>query len=311
MVAGHRERSRSIAELAGRQHGRLTRVQLIDLGLTPRVISTHIAAGRLHVEHRGVYALGHAAHTRRGVQIGAVLACGPGAALSHRSAAGLHALMRWDGRPHVTAARSRGTVPGVVVHRSRSLSASDVAIVDAVPVTTWARTIVDLADSLTQARVVRLLEQAAILGLYDEGELAAARRGASGRRGTERLARAVARGHHLAPQRTRSPLEERFLDLVRSSSSPLPAMTCNGTVESWGRLIEVDALFPDAGLVVELDGSRVHGHQGAAIRDGERDALLAAAGYCTLRLTWRDVVGQPDATLRRLRAALAIRRGPV
>ena len=298
-------RSRAVAELASRQHGRVSRAQLLGLGVPGRTIGDHVAAGRLHIEHRGVYAVGHAGRTRRGAEMAAVLAGGPGSVLSHQSAGALHGLLRWDGRPHVTAARSRGALQRVVVHRSRRLDPADTTVVDGLPTTTWARTVVDLADTLAAARIVRLLEEAVMANLYDEHGLAAARERACGRRGERWLRAAIALGHHHRPQRTRSPLEERFLDLVRSAAPPLPAPDFNCRVDAGDETFEVDVLFGEARLIVELDSRRHHGHQRARERDLRRDELLGAAGFTVIRLTWRDVTRQRQATLRRLRAARA------
>ena len=303
----HRVRARAIADLAAEQHGRVSRIQLLQLGVPARTIGEHIAAGRLHIEHRGVYAVGHAVRTERGVQMAAVLACGPGAGISHQSGGGLHTIMRWGGRVHVTASRARGPLKGVVVHRTRRIEPADMTVVAGLPVTSWARTIVDLADVLPTARVVRLLEEAVMAGIYDEGELTAARGRAAGRSGARRLQEALAQGHHHIPQRTRSPLEERFLDLVRSAAPPLPRPTCNAHVDLGGKLVEVDVLFHDAGLVVELDSRRHHSHQCSVVRDEARDRALDDAGFELIRLTWRDVVGLPEPTIRRLRGSLARR----
>ena len=303
--AANPSRSLAVSELAARQHGRVSRAQLVALGVPLRTIRNHVASGRLHIEHRGVYAVGHAGRTRRGAEMAAVLACGPGAVLSHQSAGALHGLLRWDGRPHVTAARSRGEVQRVVVHRSRRLEPADTTVVDGLPATTWARTIVDLADTLPTARIVRLLEEAVMADLYDEHELASARERACGRRGERRLRAAIALGHHRRPQRTRSPLEERFLDLVRSAAPPLPASEFNCHVDAGDETFEVDVLFGDARLIVELDSRRHHGHQRARERDLRRDQLLGAAGFAVIRLTWRDVTRRREATLRRLRATSA------
>lgn len=270
------------------------------------MIGTHIAVGRLHPEHRGVYAVGHAAKTPRGTQMSAVLACGPDAVLSHQSAAAIHGLMRWDGRPHVTTRRSRGPISGVVTHRSRCLGPADLTTVDGLPVTSWARTVVDLADLLPMARIVRVLEQAAIQELYDDRQLVAARRRCPGRRGARRLETALALGYHRKPQRTRSPLEERFLDLVRGATPRLPDPSCNAiVVVAGGESIEVDVLFAAERVVVELDSARYHGHAVALQRDAERDRALDAAGFEVLRLCWRAVVHERGTTIRRIRSLLA------
>lgn len=296
---------RRIAALAARQHGLVTRSQLRELGLSPSTISRRLSAGRLHPLHRGVYAVGHPLVSAHGTRLAAVLACGPGAALSHRSAGAHWGLVRWTGRPHVTAARSRGPLPGIVVHRGRRLSAEDTTVRDGVPCTAWARTIVDLSAHLTVDRLVRALEAAALSGLYDHAALTAAIDDAAGVRGVRRLREAIAEGHHLSPAGTRSVLEEAFLAIVRRPAATIPAPRTNVmlTLED-GSAFEVDVLWAGQRLVVELDGRRYHELEGARRRDRSRDAALRRHGYAVMRLTWADVTRHPGATLRRVERAL-------
>ena len=290
-----------IAELASRQHGQVARWQLRGERISPRAIDHRVARARLHVVHDGVYAVGHRAPSRLGRQTAAVLACGPGALLAMWSAAGLHELLRWNGRPHVTAPRSRGPRPGIVVHTSRRLSPMDGTQVHGVPVTTWARTIVDLADVLPVVRIARLLEQAAINRVYDHDELLATIERLPGRRGSRRLREALARGDHLTPQQTRSLLEAGFLDLVRGAQPPLPQVRTNVWIPGVG---EVDALWSTQRVAVELDGARFHAHAGAIERDAAKTRALQHLGYRVVRLRWADVARDPAALVRRLRGLL-------
>ena len=232
----------------------------------------------------------------------AVLACGPGASLCRPSAAAIHGMSEWTGLPHVMAPRSRERQPGIVVHTSRNLGPLDVTEIDGIPVTTWARTIVDLADDLSVDRIVRLLEQAAILRLYDDRELMATVDRLPGRRGARRLREAIARGAHLVPQQTRSRLEERFLAVIRGADPPIAGMRTNVWVPDAG---EVDALWADERLAVELDSTRFHAHVGALERDHAKTLDLERLGYQVVRVTWADVAGRPDALRRRLRRRLA------
>ena len=169
-----RARERAIADLAASQHGVVTRRQLVDGGLSRHAIDNRLRAGRLHPLHRGVYLLGHAVATRHAREMAAVLACGRGAVLSHRSAAYLWRLAPLPGpspeHGDVTvAARDPGRKAGVRVHRARALVRRDVRTCDGVPVTTPARTLLDLA-----------------------GEVSSARAGASVRRGSRAAARRAA-----------------------------------------------------------------------------------------------------------------------
>ena len=293
---------RLIAELAERQHGRVARWQLLALGVGAGAIDLRVARGRLHVVHDGTYAVGHRAASQRGTQMAAVLACGPGALLSRPSAAALHGMGDWDGRPHVTAPRSRERQSGIDVHTSRNLGPLDATEIDGVPVTTWARTIVDLADVLSVDRIVRLLEQAAILRLYDDRQLLETVARLPGRRGARRLREAIARGAHLMPQQTRSRLEERFLSVIRAADPPIQGMHTNVWIAGAG---EVDALWPVQRIAVELDSARFHSHVGALERDRAKTGDLERLGYRVVRVTWADIAGRPAAVRRRLRRLLA------
>lgn len=296
---------RVIATLAARQHGLVTRGQLVALGVSASAVDRRLAAGRLHPVHRAVYAVGHPLLSRRGSDLAAVLACGAGAVLSHRPAAALRELIGSNGRPHVTARRSRGAVAGIVVHRSRGLHPEETTVRDGVPCTTWARTLLDLAPEVPASRLVRVLEATVLAGLYDHHELTAVLGRAGGHSGVGPLRRALAQGHHLDPARTRSALEEAFVDLFRTAPQPVRAPRMNAwLVLDDGNAFEIDALWERERLVVELDGRRFHTLNGARRRDRARDAALRHAGYTVVRLGWADVTGRPSQTRRRIAAVL-------
>src|SRR4051794_38719447 len=161
---------RRIAALAARQHGVITARQLAALGLAQQTLSDHVREGRLHRLHRGVYAVGHTVLTTRGHWMAAVLAAGPGAALSHASAAAL-----WDLRRSaatvvdvsVPGRAGRMKRRGLRIHRPRTLRPTEVTSPQGIPVTPPARTILDLAATLQPHRLERLLDQAEILELTD------------------------------------------------------------------------------------------------------------------------------------------------
>lgn len=252
-----------------------------------------------------MYAVGHPLLSRRGSELAAVLACGPGAVLSHRPAGALWDILGSSGRPHVTARRSRGAVAGIVVNRSRGLHPGETTVRDGVPCTTWARTLLDLAPSLPASRLVRVLEATVLAGLYDHHELTAVLRRAGGHGGVAPLRRALAQGHHLDPARTRSALEDAFLGLLRTAPRPVRAPRMNAwLVLDDATVFEVDALWERERLAVELDGRRFHTLEGARQRDRARDAALRHAGYAVIRLDWADVTGRPSQTLRRVATAL-------
>ena len=157
---------------------------------------------------------------------------------------------------------------------------------------------------MSVAQLCRVLEASAIARVYDDTELRAAIGRSPRRGGTRALREALALGHHLSPQQTRSMLEERFLTLVRESEPPIELPRLN----SWialpdGSGVEVDALWT-SGLAIELDGERYHQHAGARARDASKQEALTALGYRVMRLTWRDVTATPVITLARVRRAI-------
>ena len=149
---------RAVAALAGAQHGVVTRDQLLAAGLSRHAIAHRTAGGRLHRLHRGVYAVGHRSLSAHGRQLAAVLACGPDAVLSHRSAAVLWGLLRACEHPiHVTAPTHRRGPAGVRLHFSLP---SESVHRDAIAVTTPARTLVDLATTASREELERALDEA-------------------------------------------------------------------------------------------------------------------------------------------------------
>jgi hypothetical protein len=296
----------ALAALATRQHGVVTAGQLRALGLGSRGIQHRVGRGRLHRLYPGVFAVGHGALTLDGRRLAAVLACGPGAALSHRSAAaawGLRdsATAGWDVSTPRQGARC---ATGIRLHTPRSLPRDEVELLRAVPVTSVARTLVDLAAVLSADALGRALHQAEVLRVLDVADVDAVLARSNGRRGTGRLRRALATP---SPGTTRSALEERFLSLCRWAG--LPAPRCNVHLATARGLLEVDAVWPAAAVVVELDGVRVHDTARAFHADRRRDAALAAEGYVVVRLTWRRVTRERAEVAAELRRILAVRAG--
>jgi very-short-patch-repair endonuclease len=260
-------------------------------------IAHRIETGALHVVRRGVYAVGHRALRPRAHVLAAVLAAGPGAVLSHRSAAAL-----WGIRP-TSAARADVTVPdrrrgaqGVRIHHA-ALPPEHVTTHDGIPVTTVERTLLDLAAILALDALRHTLEEAEIQVGPDWrvlGEMAA-----RPRRGARALRRLIEERSD-APVVTRSVLERRFLDFCRRHDLPLPET--NTYVEGF----EVDCVWRDRRLVAELDSRRHHDHGEAFERDRHRDRVLTTAGWRPIRITWRQQRDEPAALaadLRRLTTA--------
>jgi hypothetical protein len=295
----------SLAELAARQHGVVTLEQLRGLGLSTRGIHHRVAAGRLHRLHRAVYAVGHDDVSVDGRRIAAVLACGPRAVLSYRSAAAAWGLRpsaraRWD----VTTPRhGRRGLPGIELHEARSLSDDDVTTLRRIPITSVHRTLVDLAAVLPPDPLERAVHQAEVAGLLDVDAVHAVLARTTGRRGTGRLRAILAQP---SPGPTRSALEERFLRLCRGGGLPIPRLNAHVDIAG-GTLVEVDALWPAQRVVVELDGAAAHHTRRAFHADRGRDAALAAEGYVVVRLTWHRVTRERRHVCEQLRRVLAIR----
>lgn len=269
-------RDRSLARLAAVQHGVVSSAQLADVGLDRSATMRRARAGRLHLIHRGVYAVGHAGIGFEGRLMAAVLACGPGSVLSHRSAAELWGMLpEARGPVHVTVPTHAGREKrhGLIVHRSVTLGSAAIAEREGIPLTSPRRTLEDLHRRLDAEQHRRALRRAVDLGLL---EVASWRREAL----------------------TRSELERRFLALCRRRRLPRPEV--NARIGGY----EVDFLWPERMLIVETDGFEFHRSREAFERDRERDAVLQARGYRVLRLTARQVEHDPAAVVRSLRALL-------
>jgi very-short-patch-repair endonuclease len=288
----------AIAELAARQHGVVSRKQLMALGASRDEIQRRVEVRRLRRVHTGVYAISHRLSVE-GHFIAAVLACGDRAVASHRAAGAL-----WDLIPAVAGPVDvtvpRGGSPrraGIAIHVTRSLPPAEITSRDGVPCTTWARTLVDLAAVLTSRRLERALEQSQILQLFDLGALKHALAGANGRRGTGTLRRLVGDLDD-DPPFTRTELERRFLDLVREAGLPRPVV--NAVVAGH----EVDFHWPKERVVMETDGRGTHDTRIAFERDHRRDLDLELAGWHVIRISWRQLLEQPKRVTATLRARL-------
>jgi Transcriptional regulator, AbiEi antitoxin/Protein of unknown function (DUF559) len=268
---------RRVSELAARQYGIVTLGQLLGLGLGEHGVYERVRTGRLLRLHRGVYAVGHEQLRGDGYRLAAVMACGPGAVLSHASAAALWSLRASAATViDVTVPSRAGRLrrSGIRIHRSGRLGAHDVTSKDAIPVTAVARTLLDLADVLPKQALKRAIDESDYLRLFDPTSLVAVVNANPGRRGAM-LLRAAAEPPHL----TRSELEIRFLTLCVRHNIPEPLT--NQTVCGY----EVDAFWPEANLVVELDGYAAHGTRRAFHSDRQRDRRLVRAGFRPIRLT--------------------------
>lgn len=264
------------------QFGVVTRAQLLAAGMDSPGISLRVRDGRLHRLYPGVYAVGHPVLVPDGRRLAAVLACGPGAALSHGSAATLHGLWRSSAQMHVTVPRngphSRG---GLTVHRVRRLAEDDVMTINGIRVTTVARTALDVAEEAPPRIVANLLERAQREGVFDLAAMRATVDRNPGRRSAKVLTEAL----DLEAPSTRE-LQQRFLRLCRTHGIPEPEQ------EVQIGPYHVDFLWREARLAVETDGRQYHEIVAAFERDRQRDLDLASRGLQTLRVTWRMVTRQ-------------------
>jgi very-short-patch-repair endonuclease len=294
-------RERAIADLAASQHGVVKRRQLVDAGLSPRAIDNRLRARRLHALYRGVYLLGHAVAPRHAHEMAAVLASGRNAVVSHHSAAYLWCLLpspSHDRDIDITIpARDPGTKPGIRTHRVRTLDRRDARSCDSIPVTTPARTLLDLAAQASPRELEQALAVAERRGLVRRRDLRDVL-GRAGRRHGTALLRSLIEDE-VAPPLTRSEAEVRLLALIRAGALPEPEMN----VRIRGH--EVDFLWRKERFVVEVDGFGFHSSQAAFERDRLRDAELQASGLRVMRVTWRQLTRTREATLARIASALA------
>ena len=270
---------RAIARIAAAQHGVISRGQLLALGLSPGGIEHRLRTWRLHRVHRGVYAVGHARLTPHGRFMAAVLACGDGALLSHRSAAFLWNLRAGGTRIEVTVPAAGRTAPQrVLLHRTRRFHPDDRTIIDGIPITSLARTLVDLAAVVDRRRFERAFEEAERIGKLDVRALSEALDRCPNRSGTGVVRALIAESR--MPAETRPGLERQFIERIRDAGLPMPA--CNVPIEGY----VVDAVWPEARLIVELDSFAFHDRTRRSFEsDRRRRTKLKLAGWHLVELT--------------------------
>lgn len=297
---------RTVAALAEIQHGVFTLEQVLVFGGSRAAVRHRLRSGRWELVDDGVYRLTGAPRTWEQRVMSAVLATGPEAVASHTTAAALLGIPGFhpSGRPEVTTPRAqRRRYDGATVHRSRLLPAGHLSSIRGIPVTRTARTLVDLAGPLHPKRVDRAVENCLSEGRVRIDELRAVTGELAGRgRAGIGVMRAILEAREPGYVAVESELEDRFLALVHDAGLPEPRRQVDvGDAESWvGR---VDFAYPDARLLVELDGRRHHTGLLDREADRRRDNRLVAAGWRVVRFTWSDVTTRPDdvvAVLRRL-----------
>jgi very-short-patch-repair endonuclease len=284
-----RPQGRTLAELAGASHGVVTRNRLLAAGFTVAEIKSRLRSGELLREYPAVYRVGHRAPNDEARYLAAVLACGRGALLSGRAAAHVLGLIATPpSMPEVTAPTER-RVPGIRTHRSRS--PVDGFLWRGIPVTTPARTLVDLSSVLAVSDLARACHEAGVRFGTAPGEVEAI---LATHEGAGKLRRVLRGDEHVSL----SALERRFLALMRHEGLPLPVTNR----PAGGRY--VDCRWVGKRLTVELDGYRYHSSRHAWERDRRREREAYARGDDFRRYTYGDVFEQPGPMLAELRSVL-------
>jgi len=277
-----------IHRLAQRQNGHVARAQLLAIGLSTGEIQYLIDRGFLIPVHAGVYATGYRRQRPLERAHAAVLACGVDGVLSHGSAAALYDLRAWPRVPEVTVLTHRRR-PGIRVHRSQTLTRSDVTRLYGIPVTTAARAILDVVPRLTDAELIQIVSDAR-------------RAGQLGPTALHRLLAASVRAARLidpAQAPSESIFMAMFLLFLKRYRLPIPL------TEYWFHGFRVDAIYPAHRLIIELDSWEFHSNPLQFERDRMRDAVAIKYRHDTLRITWKRMTEHPRQLAAQLRALLA------
>jgi hypothetical protein len=285
-------RSFEPASLAASQHGVF---HITQVALSPRAVQHRAAAGHFHRLYAGVYSIAPRHLLKReGLWMAAVLACGPGAVLSHRSAAALLELRDWGGtKIDVTVPRrSRRKHHGVKVHCSTTLSDKDVTVVKDIPCTSVARTLLDLAELVTARQLERAFDQAEIAEVLDlkaiEDQLTR-----NPTRPGAKAVRNVLETHYIGRTPTWSENEEALLAITRALGIPDPECNAFVVLPDGGPAIRADFVWRDRRVIVEADSRTWHTSRQRFEQDRVRDQRLTAAGWTIIRTTWKQMTRRP------------------
>jgi hypothetical protein len=290
-----------IAAIAARQRGRVARRQLLTAGISRSAIEVRLASGRLIRRRTGVYAVGHAGPNRLTRETEALLACREQALLSHQTAAAL-----WGIRPaqlaadpiHVLVLGTEGTrKPGIRCHRTGRLQPQDVRFHEGLAVTSPARTLLDIAPTLTMQQLEWALDEV-LNRLARPAQIARLLNRSHGRPGAAILQRLL--GYRRGQGRTRSHYEQRFLSLIRRANLPVP----DTNVRLYG--FEVDAYWPAHGVVFEIDSHRYHSSRSAFTNDRRKEAAFKSHGLDFNRVSDYQLEHEPLAVTAYVAQRLAI-----
>jgi very-short-patch-repair endonuclease/predicted transcriptional regulator of viral defense system len=294
---------RALSELTLRQHGVVSREQLLDAGWSKDEINWRLRAGRLHRVHAGVYSVApRQLLSRQGHWMAAVLASGPEALLSHQTAAALWGLRGYSGRAiHVTVPRKSTSSKRIRRHLSH-VPPDERTTEEGIPVTSVHRTIFDLAATTSIDEVIAMIKEAEYRNLWDRLSLWDLLERYPARRGSRNLRSALHRITEEPSGRKHSELERRFAPFLRRYRLPLPRF--NDWIPLDPEPYRVDCHWPDLRLIVELDGWEGHSSRSAFQDDRARDRALRVAGYSVIHLTWAQLSSEPEAIASDLRSLL-------
>jgi very-short-patch-repair endonuclease len=287
-----------IAAIAGRQHGRVTREQLLDLGLRPDAIDHRLATKRLIRDYRSVYAVGHLNRSRESAWMAAVLAGGEGAVLSHRSAGAAWGIFGSSGRAEVTVPRQRRDKQNLVFHHS-TLPPDERTVHNGIPITTVPRTLFDMAATLDVSRLERAINEAEVKRLWDELSLVDLLSRYPRRSGSRKV-RAALEKRWAGATLSKSDLEALFLTFAERGNLPRPET--NVLIEG----CEVDCVWREQRLVIEVDGWETHRTRAAFERDREKSRILQAAGWRCVPVTYLQLRHASKEVARDVRRLLGV-----
>jgi hypothetical protein len=288
---------RELARIADRRYGLVTHTQLIGAGITAAEIKSRVRSGALLREYRGVYRVGHRAPSLEARYLAAVLACGKGACLSGRAAGHLLGLLKGPAPPPEVTAPTERRVKGVKTSRARRAT-REAMTWRGIPVTTVARTLVDLAAVLNEQELARACHEAGVRYRTKPAQIEAVLTRRPTSPGAANLRR-ISRGHVLV---TLSKLEAGFLKCLREAGLPLPVT--NRRVGDR----RVDCHWPERRLTVELDSYRYHHSRHAWEQDRRHEREARARGDEFRRYTYGDVFESPRLMMAELRALLEPQR---
>ena len=289
--------------VAARQHGVVTFRQLMEAGLSAGSIRHRVRTRRLHPLHRGVFLAGSGLPYPRTREMAAVLALGPEAVASHRSAAKLFGIVAADGTDvDVTVVgANRASRAGIRVHRSRALTHADTGTFDGIPITSPARTLLDLATQVNRGELAWAYNEALIQQLTTTSQVQELLTRTTGHPGTRPLRAIVER--NARPQRATGELERKVLTALRRAGISEPAV--NARVAGW----QVDFHWPEHGLVLEADGFQFHSGPESWRRDRRKQADLEHLGLRVLRTDWEEATARPESMVARVLRAQLERSG--